>query len=450
MKTERIKKSVFEKNLMPDAGEMLRYHEMTGMYYGHDLQEAFLQPINMVSKYIKKSLHGPFAPLSNTMIGKSVAANLEMVERLTHHYEKPQWHFEQMLDHKGDLCNIKPTKVLQKDFCTLVHFKKEVIAQGPKSTTKNAKGSKESLPTVLIVAPYSGHFATLLRDTVRAMLPAHDVYITDWANARDVPIYKGTFYLEDYIQYLMDFIAHINDDVHMIAVCQPAVPTLAMAGILNQQKSSLTPKSMTLMGGPIDTRRAPTAVNRLSKEKPIEWFEQNIVGRVPCYYGGAYRRVIPGFIMLAGFMNLNLEKHISAPRVLFNHMVKGDADSADAHRQFYDEYRSVLDLPADYFLDSVRTAFQEHLLPRGLMTWKGERIDLKSITKTALMTVEGERDDISGPGQTVAAHDMCPNIPEKMRAHLLQAEVGHYGVFNGRRWREFIQPRIAKFIQDNR
>lgn len=422
------------------------HREMTSLYYGHDAREMILQPLNLLSRASQELFAHPMSPFQWSPLGKIASANFQIAERLTHRYAKPEWGIDQVTSSDDFVYRITPTTLLQKDFCNLVHFKREnMIADAGKGKRK-----PKDFPKLLIVAPYSGHYATLLRDTVRAMLVDHDVYITDWDNARDVPVYKGTFTLEEYIEYLMEFVQFINDDLHMIAVCQPAVPVLAMTALLAQAKSPHQPKSITLMGGPIDTRRAPTAINKLSKERPLEWFEKHIVGRVPYYYAGSFRRVIPGFIILAGFMNLNLERHAKAPRTLFNHLVKGDADSADSHMSFYDEYRSVLDLPADYYLDSVRTAFQEHLLPRGLMTWKGQRVDTKAIEKTALMTVEGERDDISGVGQTAAAHDICPNIPKNKKVHHLQAEVGHYGVFNGGRWRKFIAPRITAFIEKNR
>lgn len=434
----------FQKYVDKVAKPIVNNQEMTTMYYGHDMQGVMLQPLNLMSKMSHRFFTNPYIPVSQTSMGRYGAANSAVAERLTHIYTKPTFGIEKILSSKGTVYQIEEEVILKKTFCNLIHFKKKQVIKDGKSRSASNPG-----PKVLIVAPYSGHYATLLRDTVRSMLIDHDVYITDWDNARDVPLYKGKFNLDDYISYLIEFMELLGEKVHVIAVCQPSVPVMVMAALMNEAKNPCRPQSMILMGGPIDTRASPTKVNKLSKERPFEWFERNVVAQVPHYYPGAFRRVIPGFIMLAGFMNLNLEKHITAPRTLFNHMVKGDDDSADGHKVFYDEYRAVLDLPADYFLDCIHMVFKEHLLPKNQFVYKGHKVDLNAITQTALMTVEGEKDDISGVGQTKAAHDICPNIPQNMRNHHLQMGVGHYGVFNGRRWRESTTPKITAFIKEN-
>jgi len=419
------------------------HQEMTSLYYGRDMQDVIFKPMNSLSRFSKDWVAHPLSMFNKTQMARLTVAQLELAERLTNRYNKPDWRFKTITARDGTVYKIDPHIVLRKSFCNLVHFKREMID----TTPKRNKRRRENLPKVLIVAPYSGHYATLLRDTVSAMLIDHDVYVTDWDNARDVPIYKGLFTLDTYIDYLLEFVKTLDTDLHVMAVCQPAVPVIALTALLASDNSSHQPKSVTLIGGPIDARRADTGMSQLSQKHSIEWFERVVVGYVPHYYPGALRRVVPGFIMLAGFMYLNLDKHVLAPQEFFNHLIQGDAESAHVHRAFYDEYRSVLDLPADYFLDSVQAVFQEHLLPRGLMRWRDEMIDLKAIHKTALMTIEGGRDDISGVGPTYAAQDLCTNIPAQNRCHHLQPEVGHYGVFNGRRWRDIIQPKIADFIR---
>lgn len=426
-------------------GDFFEHSEMTSIYYTHDMKDFFSRPVNFGSFLFRKINSGALSPYGYTTAGRSVAAGMELLERSTNRYRKPSFGIESVTCADDHVYAIHERVLEKKPFCQLLHFKKELIAKS--EFTPFWEPIKQ--PKVLIVAPYSGHYATLLRDTVRALLPENDVYITDWENARDVPLVAGHFNLEDYIQYLMDFAKVIGHDYHMVAVCQPAVPVLAMTALLAAHDSPYQPRSITLMGGPIDTRINPTKVNSLAKEKSNEWFKRTVIARVPHYYPGALRSVCPGFLMLQGFMSLNLDAHLGSHHRLFDHLIKGDADSADAHRSFYDEYRAVLDLPSHYFLDSVRTAFQEHLLPRGEMFWKGERVNTHAIHKTALMTVEGEKDDISGVGQTRASHDICPNIPSHKRQHHLQPGVGHYGVFNGKRWRQSTAPLVSDFIYNN-
>jgi poly(3-hydroxybutyrate) depolymerase len=299
----------------------------------------------------------------------------------------------------------------------------------------------------------SGHFATLLRGTVDALLPHHDVYITDWHDARQVPAKLGKFNLDDYIAYVRDFIIHLGPRVHLIAVCQPAVPVMAAVALMNAEKHPKTPLTMTLMGGPIDARINPTAVNELAQERTLGWFEKTVISDVPFYYPGAHRRVYPGFIQLGSFMSMNMDRHVGATMEFYKHLVQGDGESAESHRKFYDEYLAVMDLPAEFYLQTVDVVFQRYLLPKGDMKWRNPEteklFDVKpdAITKTALLTIEGELDDISAHGQTTAAHDICTNLPAHMQYHHFQLDVGHYGIFNGRRWREQIMPRIRHVIR---
>ena len=293
----------------------------------------------------------------------------------------------------------------------------------------------------------SGHFATLLRDTVRAMLPEHDVYITDWRDARGVPLYEGGFDLDDYVDYVRDFAQFLGPDLHVIAVCQPAVPALIATALMAADDDPCQPKSLTLMGGPIDTRRNPTVVNQHAESKSMDWFEQMVISTVPWPNTGAMRKVYPGFIQLSGFLSMNLDKHITAHHRYFDHLVDGDCDSAGQHKRFYEEYLSVMDLPAEFFLQTIKSVFKEHALPNGTMRHRDRTVDLTAITNTALMTVEGEKDDICAVGQTAAAQELCVNVPTERRFHYVQPGVGPYGVFNGTRWRTEIQPRIRDMIQ---
>ena len=320
-------------------------------------------------------------------------------------------------------------------FCDLIHFRKE------KSVGKAAK--------VLMIAPLSGHYATLLRGTVRAMLPEHDVYMTDWHDARDIPLSDGAFTLDDHIDTLIDFIRFLGPDVHVIAVCQPTASLLAAVSLMAAQNDPDQPRSMVLMGGPIDTRINPTEVNDHAEGKPLAWFEHAVISRVPFPLPGAMRKVYPGFVQLSGFMTMNLDRHIESHVGLYNHLVEGDGDSADQHRDFYDEYLAVMDLPAEFYLQTIETIFKEHSLPKGEMTHRGVAVEPAKIKKTALMTVEGENDDICGVGQTSAAHGLCTGLADDRKTLYVQKGVGHYGVFNGRRWKAEIQPRIAAFIADN-
>jgi poly(3-hydroxybutyrate) depolymerase len=291
----------------------------------------------------------------------------------------------------------------------------------------------------------SGHYATLLRGTVEAFLPTHEVYITDWANARSVSLAAGGFDLDDYIDYLREMLALVGPGAHTIGVCQPAVPLIAAVALMEAENDASLPASMTLMGGPIDTRRSPTAVNLLAERRGVEWFRDNCLNVVPFPHTGFGRVVYPGFLQLSGFMAMNLDRHVSAHVDMFNNLVSGDGDSAEKHREFYDEYMAVMDLAAEYYMQTIETVFVEHSLPKGEMKHRGALVDLKAIRRCALMTVEGENDDISGVGQTYAAQELCSNIPADLKVHYLQKDVGHYGVFNGSRFRALIAPRIVDF-----
>jgi poly(3-hydroxybutyrate) depolymerase len=324
--------------------------------------------------------------------------------------------------------------VLRKPFGQLKHFAKEGVTGQPR---------------LLIVAPMSGHYATLLRGTVERMLPKHDVFITDWHDAKLVPLSDGSFDLDDYIDYLIEFLEAIGPGSHMLAVCQPAVPAFAAVALMNATKNPARPKSLTMMGGPIDTRLAPTAVNTLATERPLAWFQRNVVATVPMIYPGAGRKVYPGFLQLAGFMTMNLGSHLISHWEMFKHLVEGDDEGADSTRAFYDEYRSVCDMAAEYYLQTVDVVFQRHLLPEGKMMHRGHLVDPKAIKHTALLAIEGERDDISGIGQTRAALDIASGLPKAKKQYLLAKGVGHYGIFNGRKWREQIAPVVEKFIAAN-
>jgi poly(3-hydroxybutyrate) depolymerase len=404
--------------------------ENSQLYNIHEMHHATMSPLRTIATANKLLFRSPYNLLSYTRVGKSIAAASELVERATRRYIKPEFDIERTsID--GKRYDIEEETVSEKPFGRLLHFRKtEEIKQ----------------PQVLLVAPMSGHHATLLRGTVRGLLPHADVYITDWTDAREVPYYEGKFDLGDYITYLMDFMKLLGRDTHVIAVCQPAVPVMAAVSVLNAMNAPHAPRSMTLMGGPIDTREAPTVVNRTATERPLSWFENNVVTRVPANYPGFMRRVYPGFLQLTGFMTMNLERHIGEHVKLFNHLVQGDGDSAEAHRKFYDEYLSVADLPGEFYLQTIDVVFQRHLLPKGEMTYNGKKVDPGKITRTALLTIEGELDDISGVGQTAAAHKLCKSLPDSMKKHHLQKAVGHYGIFNGSKFRQHILPVISEFI----
>ncbi len=401
-------------------------------YQMYEMAFAALAPARAVSDASRFVFANPFNPLSMTPLAKNIAASAEMFERVTRRYGKPAFGLSRTTV-AGETVPIAEQIVWERPFCRLVHFRRVGLELA------------KPQPKLLLVAPMSGHYATLLRGTVETFLPTHDVYITDWVDARMAPLAAGGFDLDDYIDYLRDMLARLGPGVHTIGVCQPAVPLIAAIALMEAEGDPASPASMTLMGGPIDTRRSPTAVNLLAERRGVEWFRRNCLYAVPFPYPGFGRLVYPGFLQLSGFMAMNLDRHVNAHVEMFNHLVRGDGDSAEKHREFYDEYMAVMDLTAEYYMQTIETVFVRHALPKGEMTHRGQRIDLAAIRACALMTVEGENDDISGVGQTQAAHDLCVNLPAELKVHHLQKDVGHYGVFNGSRFRSQIAPRIVEF-----
>lgn len=408
------------------------------LYHAYELTHATMAPLRAMAEIAQAVNSSPYNPVAYTPMGRSVAAACEVFNRVTRRYGKPQWNIEST-EVAGKTVPVAIETRLCTRFCDLVHFRREM-----------PEGQGADDPRVLIVAPLSGHYATLLRGTVEAMLPGHDVYITDWRDARMVPLTFGPFGLDDHIDLMLDFMRLLGPDLNVMAVCQPAVSVLAAVALMAAEKDPLQPRSMVLMGGPIDTRVNPTKVNRHAESKELSWFENSVISRVPFPQAGAMRKVYPGFVQLGGFMAMNLDRHMQAHAGLYNHLVEGDGDSADQHREFYDEYLSVMDLPAEFFLQTIKTVFKRHALPRGVMRHRGKLVDASKIRKTALMTVEGEKDDICGLGQTAAAHDLCVNLAATRKLRHVQMRAGHYGVFNGRRWKTEIQPRIAEFIRRSR
>ncbi len=353
---------------------------------------------------------------------------------MTRRYGKPEFGIAKT-EIGGETVDVSQEIAWSKPFCRLLHF------------NRNLPEDRRDDPKVLLVAPMSGHYATLLRGTVEALLPHADLYVTDWIDARTVALTEGRFDLDDYISYIIEMLHHLGDGTHVVAVCQPSVPVLAAVALMEADQDRFAPASMTLMGGPIDTRINPTAVNELAKAKPIDWFRDNVVMSVPWPQPGFGRAVYPGFLQLSGFMSMNLDRHMTAHKDFYLNLVKNDGDSAEKHREFYDEYLAVMDLTAEFYLQTVETVFIEHALPRGMMMHRGRAVDPTAIRTVALFTVEGENDDISGVGQTRAAHDLCLNLPADKRRHYMQPDVGHYGVFNGSRFRNEIVPQMIVFFQ---
>jgi poly(3-hydroxybutyrate) depolymerase len=407
------------------------------LYHLHDLQRKLLNPLSLWAQATSELFTSPYSPLSYTPFARRLAAGYDLLHRVGKHYEKPEFGLHATTIDGTEVAVVE-RKAVVKPFCELLHFERRL----PKSLAARAGD-----PKVLVVAPLSGHHATLLRDTVRALLPDHDVWITDWIDARLVPLSHGPFHLDDYVAYVIEFVRHLGPDVHLISVCQPTVPVLAAVSLMATAQDPKLPRSMTMMGGPIDTRRNPTQVNALAKRKPLEWFETNVIFKVPSQHPGYLRRVYPGFLQHAGFVAMNPDRHLNSHWDYYLDLVKGDQEDVDAHRRFYDEYNAVLDLPAEYYLDTIKIVFQEHRLPNGTWQVKGVRVAPEDIESVALFTIEGELDDISGSGQTQAAHDLCTGLPEAMKRHLTAQGVGHYGIFSGRRWREMIYPQIRDFIR---
>ena len=414
-----------------------RFHSM--LYQIHEWQRAFLGPLSHYAEASAKLLSDITSPLSHLPGAHRMAAGYELLHRLGKEYEKPAFNLPQVTAHGQEIAVIERV-VLDKPFCQLKRFKR--FSDDPDTIEK-----LKSDPTVLVVAPLSGHHATLLRDTVKTLLQDHKVYITDWVDARMVPTSAGAFHLDDYVAYIEEFIRHIGAErVHVISVCQPTVPVLAAVSLM-AARGEATPLSMTMMGGPIEPRSSPTGVNNLATTRPLSWFRGNLIHTVPPNYPGSGREVYPGFLQHAGFIAMNPGRHLNSHWDFYENLLRGDEDDAEAHRKFYDEYNAVLDMPAEYYLDTISTVFQQFLLPRGLWDVAGERVTPSAITQTALFTVEGELDDIAGLGQTKAAHDLCSGIPAKRREHRMVEGAGHYGIFSGRRWRQSVYPQVREFIR---
>jgi poly(3-hydroxybutyrate) depolymerase len=407
------------------------------LYQLHELQRTFLTPVMQWADMSAKLLTNPISPLAHSPFSQRIAAGYELMYRLGKDYEKPKFDIHSTKV-KDEEVGIIEEIVQTKPFCRLIHFKKDL---SEKAIAELAQ------PKVLLVAPLSGHHSTLLRDTVRGLVTDHDVYITDWTDARMVPLSEGPFHLDDYIYYVQDFIRLLAPDLHVISVCQPTVPVLAAISLMATAKDPHMPKSMTMMGGPIDPRRSPTQVNNLATEKKFSWFENTVIYAVPANYPAFGRKVYPGFLQHAGFVAMNPGRHAKSHREFYMHLVAGDDEPAESHRQFYDEYNAVLDMPAEYYLDTIKIVFQEFRLPKGTWEVGGQLVRPQDITNVALFTVEGELDDISGAGQTQAAHDLCSGIPAHMQQDFVAPKCGHYGIFSGRRWREVICPKIGEFIR---
>jgi polyhydroxyalkanoate depolymerase len=403
------------------------------LYDAYQAQSDLLAPLRawagLTSSLFRQTCAGP---TSNYWF-KSVSAAAEILNRAHLIHDRPSYEIDTVVS-EGREVPVREEIVLSTPFANLVRFSKETSVEQPR---------------VLIVSPMAGHFPTLLRHTALTMLADHDVYITDWKNARDVPTAAGRFGVCEYIEHTMQFFAKIGPGAHVVAVCQPCAALLATVAVMAEANDPNQPRSMTLMAGPVDTRVSPTAVNELATGHPIEWFEKNLITTVPRRYAGSHRRVYPGFLQLGAFMSMNLPRHIRAHLDLFEHIRKGEDEKAEANRKFYDEYFSVSDLPAEFYLETVQKVFQEFHLPRGLFEYRGRRVDPKAIRKTALLTVEGERDDICSVGQTVAAHDLCVSIKPFRKKHYVQAGVGHYGVFSGTRWQTQIYPIVRNMILAN-
>ena len=408
------------------------------LYQMHELGRAWLAPMTYWADAGAKMFAAPGSWLSTVPGASRVAAGYELLYRIGKDYEKPEFGIHS-LEIDGDTYPVIEREMKRKPFCRLLRFKRYA------DDADNIAELKDD-PPVLVVAPLSGHHSTLLRDTVKTLLRDHKVYITDWIDARMVPVSEGAFTLDDYIAYIQEFIRLIGADrLHVISVCQPTVPVLAAVSLM-AARGETSPRSLVMMGGPIDTRESPTQVNDLAVHKPLWWFEGNLIHHVPANYPGGGRRVYPGFLQHGGFVAMNPERHFQSHWDFYQDLLKGDLEDAASHRRFYDEYNAVLDMPAEYYLDTIRVVFQEHLLPRGLWDVAGERVNPAAIGKTALLTVEGELDDISGQGQTRAAHRLCTGIAEADRQHIEVKGAGHYGIFSGRRWREQVYPQVRDFI----
>jgi poly(3-hydroxybutyrate) depolymerase len=399
------------------------------LYQIYDWQRTALEPWRIFAQAANEIYGHPDSPLSYLPGSRNVAAAFDLMTRLTQRYERPPFDVASVVSGNKEYA-VREVFDIEKPFCRLLHFEKIGAPRQPR---------------VIVFAPLSGHFATLVRDTVRQLLVDHDVWVTDWIDGKEIPIAVGPFHFDDYVGYAREFLAFMGRDSHAISVCQPTVPVMAAVSLMAVAGEDI-PRTLTMMGGPIDTRRSPTAVNNFATTRPISWFEAKVIQRVPMRYPGFMRRVYPGFLQFAGFVAMNPDRHMESHVQYYQHLVAGDGDSADAHRRFYDEYNAVMDLPAEYYLETVERVFQQHLLPKGQLFVAGERVRPDAIKGTALFTIEGELDDISGNGQTEAAQGLTKGILAKDKQHFEAKGVGHYGIFSGRKYREMIYPRIKDFI----
>jgi len=408
------------------------------LYYAYEMTHATITPLRQASEMGQKAWSDPRNPWAGTPMARTMAASFEMFNDATKRYGRPEFGID-IIEAHGRPAAVRQEIAMEKPFCRLLHFR------------RYGEGCGEGKdPKVLLVAPMSGHFSTLLRGTIEKMLESHDVYLTDWRDARNVPLTEGQFDLEDYVEYLIEFLQFMGPGATMVGVCQPGVPALAATALMAEDNDPCRPAALVLMGSPIDTRVSPTDPTKLADEKSLQWFESNMISLVPVPNPGAMRRVYPGFLQLSGFMSMNIDRHVDAAVKQFNNLVEGDGEPAEAHRVFYDEYLAVMDLTAEFYLQTIDVVFQRHLLPKGEMTVKGRLVDLGKITDTAIMTIEGGRDDITGEGQTHITHTLTTNVPDDMKQAYTNPDVGHYGVFNGSRWRGIIQPKLAEFIAQHR
>jgi poly(3-hydroxybutyrate) depolymerase len=407
------------------------------LYQLYETQRALMAPFSEFASASAKLYDHPLSPFAHTPLAQRVSAGFDLLHRLAKEYEKPEFNITSAVV-DGVTIAVQQQVAMEKPFCRLLRFKRF-------SDDSQALTTMKTQPTVLVVAPLSGHHSTLLRDTVKSLLHDHKVFITDWTDARMVLLEAGPFHLDDYVAYVQEFIRFIGPNVHVISVCQPTVPVLAAVSLL-ASNGEFTPRTMTMMGGPIDARKSPTAVNNLAINKSHSWFENNVIFRVPPNFPGAGREVYPGFLQHTGFVAMNPDRHVTSHYDYFRDLIRGDDDSAEAHRQFYDEYNAVLDMPAEYYLDTIKTVFQDFALVNGTWEVHGQLVRPQDITTTSLLTIEGELDDISGAGQTRAAHGLCSGIPKARQFHYDVEGAGHYGIFSGRRWREMVYPQVKGFI----
>jgi poly(3-hydroxybutyrate) depolymerase len=408
------------------------------LYQIYETQRALMSPFSEFASASAKLYDHPLSPFAHTPLAERVSASFDLLHRLAKEYEKPPFNITAATV-EGVEVAVQEQVAVTKPFCRLLRFKR--FTDNP-----NALETMKLQPTVLVVAPLSGHHSTLLRDTVKSLLHDHKVFITDWTDARMVPVKEGPFHLDDYVEYVQEFLRHCGENVHVISVCQPTVPVLAAVSLM-ASRGEKTPITMTMMGGPIDARKSPTSVNNLATNKSHSWFETTVIYRVPPNYPGAGRRVYPGFLQHTGFVAMNPDRHVNSHYDYFLDLIRGDDSSADSHRQFYDEYNAVLDMPAEYYLDTIKTVFQDFALVNGTWVVKGEPVRPQDIEHTALLTIEGELDDISGAGQTRAAHGLCSGIPQGHAFHYDAEGAGHYGIFSGRRWRDAVYPEVRDFIK---